>query len=113
MITYGQRLVAGFPVLAAGSAAYTMPGTKTKVVVTHARAMNYSADPETITLYLVPNGQSVADRYKVCAKAIAAGESLVISDIIGDALVATGDFIHAVAASNAKVNLTLIGTEWT
>lgn len=108
--TQGNKLATGFAVQSAVSAAYTAPATVSSGMVTFASARNYGVTTETLTIYVLPSGETLADNYKaVIAKSLKAGETTLLMEIIGEAF-AAGDTIQAEASTSDKISLDLVGS---
>jgi hypothetical protein len=85
---------------------YTVPTGK-KFVPKCLHMFNTHSSAITVTLWVVPNGGSAADRYKILEEAIPAGKPYVAP--IGALVMAAGDFIQATASTTNKVGLRISG----
>lgn len=90
---------------------YTAPNSVSAAIITHAVVCCEDATGDSITVNIVQAGGSVAvtNQY-IQTKAVAAGETVVLSELIGVVLKGTGtagDFVSAVAANASRLNLKL------
>lgn len=94
---------------AADHALFTVPAAES-AVVKHAVACNTSGASVTLTVSIVPSGGAADGTHRVLsAMPIAAGDSLPLTDLLGEACLGTGDSIHAQASAATAIDLVITG----
>lgn len=107
---FGQTFISGFLIPATLTSAYEVPASLSRSVINNARVHNYGPSPEAFTIQIVPSSNSSASRFiAIEGKSIAAGETILLSEIIGEAL-QQGDAVFASASTVTTLSLTLGGT---
>lgn len=108
----GKRFTASASQLGTGaSTLYTATNVKAQI---HAfNVLNTSGGAVTVTVHLVPTGESVGDANMILkAKSLNAGESYKVIEAIGQWM-SSGDAIHALASSATAVSVMMGGAEYT
>jgi hypothetical protein len=91
---------------------YTAPAA-TRTIVDKFTATNIDTGAQTITVNIVPAGQSVGAQNTITkAFSIAAGATAILSEMQNQIL-ASGDFISVIAGTGAKVVIRASGREIT
>jgi hypothetical protein len=89
---------------------YNVPGSTT-TIIDKFTATNIDSGAQTVTVYLIPSGQSVGNAFKVIdAISIPANTALDITQLQNHIL-ATGDIINAFASASSKVVIKASGRE--
>lgn len=89
---------------------YTVPSATTTIVKELILASVASASSSnTVNVWLVPSGQSVADVYKIADSWVVSGKETVIVDF--SLVMDVGDRIFAIADTGSVVNITVSGIE--
>lgn len=110
---FGIKYADGFLITASTTIAYTVPTSLDRSVISAGRVVNYGTTLEDFTIHIVPKGGSVVDQYiAIDAKPIAVGETILLSEIIGEAL-SEGATIQVKASTTVKLSLTVEGTDFT
>jgi len=92
------------------STIYTATGLRAQVLA--ATVTNTSGGAVSVTIYLVPNGQSAGDANTlVKARSLNAGESYKVIELVGQAMNA-GDTIQALASANTAISMMVGGAEY-
>ncbi len=104
----GKILTSGQVAGTGATTIYTVPAASA-VKVTSAVLANVSASAVTVTVAVVPSGQSVdGTRTIVSAYPLAAGDSTVLTELVG-ALLDTGAFISITASAGTAINYLITG----
>ncbi len=112
-VNYGINIANGEIIGATDTTLFTSPTTILRAIITQARLINYSAGAITVDLYILLSGESVSDEFKALAsKSIAADETYLISEIIGNSL-PQGATIVASASSAASISFSATATQVT
>lgn len=112
-VDFAKTFLNGEAIPDTGTILYTVADPNVKVSITAARVTNYSAGTESFTIQILQNNQVAGDLFKaIISKDIAAGETINLSEIIGEAI-NKGGGIHAVASTVSTLSLTVTGTEFT
>jgi uncharacterized protein YacL len=107
------KLVNGFDLPTSTGAAYTVPSSLNRVAVTQAIIVNHTAGAITVNLYVLMNGQSVANNYKVLdTHVVAANSEEVVTGLLGNVIDAGGS-IQGDASSATSVSITVSGVQYT
>lgn len=86
--------------------------TGIRAQVLAANVLNTSAAPVTVTVHLVPTGQTVGDANMIVkARSLNIGESYKVIELVGQAMNA-GDTIQALASANTAVSMMVGGVEY-
>lgn len=101
---------AQYATTSATSAIYTV-SADTQTIIDKFTATDVSGSGDTITVYIVPSGQSLANDYKlIVAKAVSANTCLDLTELKNHILNA-GDKIHLAAANASRVVVRASGRE--
>ncbi len=112
-VNYGIDISNGEIIGTSNTTLYTVGTDIVRTVINQARLVNYSAAPVVVDLYILQNGESVADNYKALdTETIAANTELIVSQIIGDAI-GSGGSIVAISDIATSVSFSATGTEFT
>lgn len=96
--------IAGTTVTSSATAMFTASGAQAIVSIT---LCNYDdSNAETVTIYAVPSGQSVADQYMIINDLSIASKGTVAltQDVIGKLILANGDTVQADGGSGSRVS---------
>ena len=88
---------------------YTSP-TKITTIIDKFTARNYSGGPVTISVNLVVSGGSAASTNLVVSYTLAAGETYIFPEVVGQYLEA-GDFISTLAGAATSVSIRASGRQ--
>lgn len=112
MATTPKRIVSGSQLTTSAATYYTCP-TLTRCRIAAFTATNTSGSAATVTVYLVPSGDSAADT-NIVAKAIslAASETKSISGAIGQ-VIESGGTLQALASAGTAIGIVVSGYEIT
>lgn len=88
---------------------YTSP-TKIKTIVDKFTARNYSGGAVTLSINVVPSGGAAASSNLVVSYTLAAGETYIFPEMVGQYLEA-GDFISTLAGAAASVSIRASGRQ--
>lgn len=95
---------------ASATTEYTTPSS-TKTIIDKFTATNVTGGSVSVSVYLVPNGQSVGDEYKIIdAKSVAANGTEDLTALKGHIL-DTGGFISVVASAGSSIVIRCSGRE--
>lgn len=95
----------------ADTTVYTAP-LNTTTIVDKVTTANYDSVPRVISLSIVPSGGSVGNAYYIAKRTLAAYETYIWPEMVGQIL-ATGDYVSAIASNATGVNLRMSGREIT
>ena len=110
---FGVKYADGFLITASTTIAYTVPTSIDRSIISAGRVTNYGTTPEDFTIYMIPSGGSVVDQFiAIDTKPIAAGETILLAEIIGETI-SEGATIQALASTVTKLSLTVEGTDFT
>lgn len=92
------------------STVYTVPTSNT-AIIDKLTLFNSDAGAVTASIYIVPSGQTLSDRYLVIKdKSLAIGATADVTEMKNQIL-AQGDTIQAVASVGSKVSIRVSGRE--
>ena len=112
-ITYGKNLANGVILGTVVASLYTVSTSIQRVVINHARLVNYSSTAVEVQIYVLQAGESVADAFKSNVNLILApGETKLLQSIIGDSI-NTGGSVQGLAGAATSVSFSATGTEIT
>lgn len=112
-VEFGKNLANGVDIGATSGAVYTVPVGVVRTVINQARLVNHTAGAIVVTIWILQNGESEAANFiALDSKTLAANETYLVPEIIGDSL-DTGGVIKAIASSAASVSFSATGTEFT
>lgn len=103
-------LSAGYAPSSTGTA-YTVPAA-TETKISKVQASNADTVARTLTVHLVPSGGTADNSNKVVVYSLAAGESVTLSELMGE-LLETGATIQHVASAATVVSVRYNGKEIT
>lgn len=89
---------------------YTASASGVRTIIDKFTATNYSGVAQTLSVYLVPFGQSANNSNLIKAKLMAASESYIFPEIVGHTL-NPGDFILTNCSAAGSVNIRASGRE--
>ena len=99
--------------IAATDTTYYTAGSNTKAVITKANFVNDDTDANTITINIVPSGESVSYANRIIkAKTLAAGEAWSCTELVSHVIDA-GGFISMKASTANKIGCRISGYEVT
>lgn len=111
-VKFGVNIANGEIIGTSNTILYTAPASINRAVINQARLVNYSAGPVVVNLYILQPSEAVADAFKALdSESIAAGDTKLISEIIGDSLL-TGGTIVAISDTATAVSFSATGTEF-
>ncbi len=112
-VNYGINLANGEIIGTSNTVVYTVGTDVVRTVINQARIVNYSAGVAVTSVYILQNGESVADNFKALdAKSLGANEEYIISEIIGDSI-GSGGSIVLICDTATSVSFSATGTEFT
>lgn len=112
-VRFGKNLANGVDIGATSAVVYTVPAGVVRTVVSQARIVNHTAGAITVSIWILQNGESESNEFKALdSESLAANETYLLSEIIGDSL-NTGGTIKAIAGSANSVSFSATGTEFT
>lgn len=97
---------------AAENAQTTQYTARVKIMVDKFTAHNYSAGAVTLAVNFVPSGGAAATSNRVVLYTLAAGETYLFPEVVGQYL-NTGDFVSTIAGAAASVSIRASGREIT
>jgi len=111
-VTFGVNLANGKILGIANTILYTAPASIIRVAINQARLVNYSVAPATVDLYILQPSEVAADEFKAVDTVIlAAGDTKLVSEIIGDSLNAGGTIV-GISTTATAVSFSATGTEF-
>lgn len=112
-INYGVDIANGEIIGDSNTTLYTVATSLVRTSINQARIVNYSATTTVTTIYILQSGESVANNFIALKnKSLGAGETYIISEIIGDSI-GSGGTIVAICDIAASVSFSATGTEFT
>ena len=111
MTVTAKTLAEGQIIPNADTTVYTAPLSVTTIIDKLTTA-NYDSVARVITISIVASGGSVGDAYYVAKRTLAANETYIWPEVVGQIL-NTGDYVSAIASNNTGVNLRMSGREIT
>ncbi len=104
--------LSSYDVPSAQATAYTVPTEVVRFRIDQASVVNYSGSSVNLTLYLLQNGDSVANlTQSLVALPIPAGEAIPLFELVGRSL-DTGGIVNAFGSSANALSLSITGTEF-
>lgn len=104
---YGVKLLNAYEVPASQTAAYAVPTSLDRAVVSGFFAVNRDSEAQTLTVWVVPSTQTIADKHKTYAAIeIPAGGTRSLSDMI-ELPLNVGDAIYVQASLASAISLFL------
>lgn len=111
-IESGIIALSGYDVPNAQAQAYLVPGGVNIFRIEQASVTNYTGAPVTLTLYVLQNGESVADVKKAFdALSIPANTNIPLFELIGRNINQGGE-INAFASAATSLSLSINGTNF-
>ena len=90
--------------------AYTVPGGTVRFRIDQASVTNYTGTPRDLTVYILQNGESVANLTKaIDALSIPANSTLALFELVGRGI-DTGGIINSFASAASALSLSVTGT---
>jgi hypothetical protein len=112
-VNFGKPFVEGSLVTTSTTPVFTGSSSVVRHVVSYARVTNYSASPVDFTVYVIPSGGSVADRYLALdERSIAAQDTELIAEIIGQPI-EPSDTIQVKGSADTALTFSCGGTNIT
>ncbi|OPH47632.1 hypothetical protein BC351_10610 [Paenibacillus ferrarius] len=107
MINTPKRLYVGQPTTAA-TTLYTVPANTT-TIVKNILITNTTATSSNITIYAVPNSQTVGNQHKILAAYTVKGNDTISMDV--SLVVSSNDTIQALQGTSAAISIYVSGVE--
>lgn len=105
--------LAAFDVPASQATAYTVPGSTVRFRIDQASVTNYTATARDLTVYILQNGDGVANIQKaIVAENIPANSTVPLYELVGRGI-DTGGIINAFASAASALALSVTGTNIT
>ena len=111
MTVTAKNLVEGSIVPATDTTVYTAP-SNTTTIVDKVTTANYDTVSRVVTISIVASGGSVGDAYYIAKRTLAAKETYIWPEVVGQILNA-GDYVSIIASNATGVNLRISGREIT
>ena len=107
---YGVQITSGELIPAAQTLIYTVPSDLARVVISSGRVANVTTARQNVDIWIVPSGESIADRHKaVVTREVAKNQTIILNEIIAEPL-NEGDKIYAEASLADSLTITLGAT---
>lgn len=112
-VNFGVNLANGEIIGTSNTTLYTAPSSIIRAVINQARLVNYSAGPVVVSVFILQSGEAASNEFKALdGKSLAANETYLVSEIIGDSVDAGGTIV-AIADTATAVSFSATGTEFT
>jgi hypothetical protein len=111
MTVTAKNLVEGTIVPATDTTVYTAPANTT-TIIDKVTTANYDVTSRVVTISIVAAGASVGDAYYIAKRTLAAKETYIWPEVVGQILNA-GDFVSVIASNATGINFRLSGREIT
>jgi len=110
-VTYGVNLANGVALSTSSAVVYTAPADVDRVVINQARIVNTGPVAVPVSVWVLQSGESEADNFKaIDSKSVGAGDTVLLSEIIGDSINAGGTIKVISGAITSSISMT--GTEF-
>ncbi len=111
MTVTAKNLVEGSIIPNADTVVYTAPANTT-TIIDKVTTANYDVTSRVVTISIVASGASVGDAYYIAKRTLAAKETYIWPEVVGQILNA-GDFVSVIASNATGINLRMSGREIT
>ena len=112
-VNSGLPVLSNYDVPDAQATAYVVPVNVLRFQISQASVVNRSGAPVDFSIYLLQDGDAVADvNLRYINLPISAGETVTLFDIIG-ASIETNGIINAFASAASSLSLSVTGTTFT